>query len=223
MKYISVIFLFLLHMSVMAQQLDSSKISALGGKLAEYYDALKYESIDVQKQECDFLIEAATDTLVRQFVAQDIYDHYINSPVMGAENVAVHVFDRWFADGKTQQLWTAKLGKGTLYIFPEPSNYEGNKAQFATFMKKHIDPKITCSKNNFQYSYLEYKGKRFLYLLNSSLDKTSTAELSLSGKYDISDIGMPEKQKVSAVYKDGRTWFKIRLAPAGMTLLEITK
>ena len=132
-------------------------------------------------------------------------------------------YTRWFADGKTQQLWTAKLGKGTLYIFPEPSNYEGNKAQFATFMKKHIDPKITCSKNNFQYSYLEYKGKRFLYLLNSSLDKTSTAELSLSGKYDISDIGMPEKQKVSAVYKDGRTWFKIRLAPAGMTLLEITK
>lgn len=85
---------------VSAQPTDSTRFAALGLKLAEYYDAMKYESLDVQKSECDFLIESATDPDLRQFIAQDIYDHYIGSPVMGSENVAVYVYDIWFAPGK---------------------------------------------------------------------------------------------------------------------------
>ena len=89
-------------LTLSAQSADSSKFAALGLKLAEYYDAMKHESLAVQESECDFLIETATDLTIRQYIAQNIYDHFSASPVMGAENVAVHVFDKWFADGTLQ-------------------------------------------------------------------------------------------------------------------------
>ena len=79
-----------------AQQLDSAKRALLDQRITEYFDALKYESADVQKAEADFMIQASSDSLVRQFVALKIYDHYLDSPVMGAEAVAIHVADRWF-------------------------------------------------------------------------------------------------------------------------------
>ena len=103
MKRVFILFISLLFaLSLSAQQVDSARFSALGLKLNEYYEALKHESIDVQIQECDFLIESSTDSLIRQYVALDIYRHYMNSPVMGAENVAVHLFDKWFMTGKVK-------------------------------------------------------------------------------------------------------------------------
>lgn len=92
--------LFLFAVTASAQQGDSSVFRALGLKLSEYYEALKYEPLEVQKNECDFLIDSTTDSLVRQYVALDIYRHYLDSPVMGAENVAIHVYDKWFASGE---------------------------------------------------------------------------------------------------------------------------
>ena len=94
--------LLLFSASGAAQQLDSAKRNALEAKLAEYFEALKYESLDVQKEEADFLIGSSSDSLVRQFVACSVYDHFIASPVMGSEAVAVYVYDKWFAPGKVK-------------------------------------------------------------------------------------------------------------------------
>ena len=85
-----------------AQELDSLKRQALSDKLQEYFEALVHETLPVQQQECDFLIESATDSLVRQFVAETVFNHFVDSKVMGAENVAVHVFDNWFLNGKVK-------------------------------------------------------------------------------------------------------------------------
>lgn len=98
-KTVSILLSLLLAVVLSAQSTDSSKFAALGLKLAEYYDAMKGESLAVQEAECDFLIESASDVALRQFIAQDIYEHYMNSPMMGSENIAVHVFDKWFSDG----------------------------------------------------------------------------------------------------------------------------
>lgn len=95
----SIILSLLLAVTLSAQSADSSKFAVLGLKLEEYYDAMKHESLSVQEAECDFLIETATDPDLRQYIAQHIYDHFSGSAVMGSENVAVHVFDKWFADG----------------------------------------------------------------------------------------------------------------------------
>lgn len=79
---------------------DTVIFNALDSKLREYFEAIRREPVEVQKAECDFLIESGTDSLVRDHVAQTIYDHYLNSPVMGFEAVAIHVYDNWFKPGK---------------------------------------------------------------------------------------------------------------------------
>ena len=102
MRRLIVILAAFLFMAIVssAQQLDSAKRVLLDEKLAEYTAAIEREGVQVQKEECDFLIGSSTDSLVRQYVALRLYDHYMSSKVMGAEAVAIHIFDTWFLPGK---------------------------------------------------------------------------------------------------------------------------
>ena len=102
MKKVLFIFFLFLALSVRGQGLDSLRREALTGKLGEYFGAIIQEPLAVQAAEADFMIEAASDSLVRQFVAQWIYEHYLESPLMGAESIAIHVFDEWFLSGKVK-------------------------------------------------------------------------------------------------------------------------
>ena len=79
---------------------QDERFEALGAKLEEYFAALAGDPIPVQNAECDFLIESCKDSLTRQFVALKIYDHYLNSKIMGDDGVAVHIADTWFIPGK---------------------------------------------------------------------------------------------------------------------------
>ena len=83
-----------------AQQPDSASLKALDGRLEEYFKTLEPERIEVKERECDILIESARTQEVRDYIAQKVYDHYFNSPVMGDEAVAIHVTDNWFSTGK---------------------------------------------------------------------------------------------------------------------------
>ena len=133
MKRVFILFISMLFaLGLSAQQADTARFSALGLKLNEYYEALKHESIDVQIQECDFLIDSSSDSLVRQYVALDIYDHYINSPVMGAENVAVHLFDKWFKTGKVKMKTSADMMKAQVHAEFNRRSLIGKKAQELT-------------------------------------------------------------------------------------------
>ena len=76
------------------------RFEALESKLQEYFTALAGEPLDVQNAECDFIIESCKASLVRQFVALKIYDHYLQSKIMGDDGVAVHLADTWFIPGK---------------------------------------------------------------------------------------------------------------------------
>ena len=95
-------------------QKDTAVLNALSAKLLEYFEAMKYESFDLQKGECDFLIESTSDSLLKSHVARTIYDHYSKSPVMGAEAVAIHVYDQWYKPGlvkmsSDEELFGAKV------------------------------------------------------------------------------------------------------------------
>lgn len=79
---------------------DSLQLRALDAKLAEYFKAMDREDFEVQKAECDFIISSANDPDLRQIIAEKVFDHYLDSKRMGAEAVAIHVFDVWFASGK---------------------------------------------------------------------------------------------------------------------------
>ena len=102
LSYVLALILLFLSMGVRAvpvSQPDSAKMSALNLKLDEYMKAISHESLDVQKQECDFIIESTKDSLVRTAVARRLLSSYMDSPLMGAEAVAVHLLDRWFLNG----------------------------------------------------------------------------------------------------------------------------
>ena len=86
----------------------------LGAKLDSYLAALVGESASAQSAECDFLINTTQDSLLRQYVALKLYDHYLQSPVMGDDAVAVHVAREWLLSGKVamhseEDLFNARL------------------------------------------------------------------------------------------------------------------
>lgn len=95
--------LILLSFGLRAQlpsPLDSATTAALESRLEEYFAAMEREPVQVKIGECDFMLESCTDSLVRQYVAVRIYDHFLGSNVMGDEAVAVHMVDDWFIPGK---------------------------------------------------------------------------------------------------------------------------
>ncbi len=112
----------------LAQNADSLRMAALGERLQEYYKAIERESPDIQARECDFLIESTTDSLLRQFVALDIYGHYKESPLMGSENIAVYVYDKWFDSGKVKMKNEADRIEAKVYAEFNRQSLIGKKA-----------------------------------------------------------------------------------------------
>lgn len=90
-------------------QKDTTVMNALTAKLYDYFEAMKYEPVHVQMGECDFLIESATDSLLRSHIARIIYDHYVDSPVMGVESVAIHIYDKWYKPGHVKMASETEL------------------------------------------------------------------------------------------------------------------
>ncbi len=83
-----------------AQQLDSASRAQLKMGIEAFFGRLAGQSLEMQENEADAMIGILSgDSLLMNYTAETIFDYYFSSPVMGAENVAVHVFDRWFADG----------------------------------------------------------------------------------------------------------------------------
>lgn len=111
-----------------AQQLDSAVRTALDSRLAEYFKALEHENTDVRKEECDFLISTCSDSLIRQYVALSVYEHYRDSKIMGTEAVAIHVYDRWFSDGKVKMRNEMEQLAAKVYADFNRSSLIGNMA-----------------------------------------------------------------------------------------------
>ena len=107
---------------------DSLQSAALDAKLAEYFRAMENESLDVQKQECDFIIGAAEDLDLRGAIAEKVYDHYMESLRMGAEAVSVHVYDKWFSDGALKMSDALKQLNARIYADFNRSSLLGCKA-----------------------------------------------------------------------------------------------
>lgn len=115
MRRLAAIFISLiLCVPGMVAQVDSTKLAELDSRLERYFSLLEAEDFGTKITECDALIEAATDPSLRQRIALKIYDHYLNSKLMGDEAVAIHLTDKWFSTGEVamgsdQALLDAKL------------------------------------------------------------------------------------------------------------------
>ena len=145
-----------LGVQAQAQQLDSLTKAGLSDKLDEYFDAIKALDVDAQKEEVDFLIGTATDSLVRQFVAVKVYDHYLGSPVMGAEAVAIHVLDKWFFDGSVKMYDDVDLLHARIFADFNRQSLIGEKAPQLSLLTYDDEPASLYSAPSEKYSVLYF-------------------------------------------------------------------
>ena len=187
--------------------LNAQKYPELGAKLEEYFVALAGESHKVQNAECDYLIESATDSLVRQFVTLKIYDHYLNSKIMGDEAVAVHIVDKWLASGKVKMHSEEDLRNAKLFAEFNRNSLVGEKAK--TVSLKNASGKNVKIPANGYYNVL------YFYDTSCSSCKAETARLKnfiRETEYNI---------KVWAIYvgADANAWNSYRADFTGVTHL----
>lgn len=158
MKKIIIILSFILTAAygVSAQQLDSLTRVRLSDKLEEYFEAIKTLDVESQKQEADFLIETASDSLVRQYVAVRVYDHYLSSPVMGAEAVAIHVLDKWFIDGKVRMYDDIDLLNARIFADFNRASLIGQQAPELTLLSPEGDSVQLYTTPGDRYSVLYF-------------------------------------------------------------------
>lgn len=83
-------------------QTDSSRVAILDNLLDRYMASMETESVETKSSEADYIINSLTDKEFRQRAALRLFDHYKDSPLMGDEAVAVHLYDKWFADGSIE-------------------------------------------------------------------------------------------------------------------------
>ena len=150
----------------------------LGAKLEQYFAALAGEPAAVQNNECDFLIESCRDSLVRQYVALKIYDHYLRSKIMGDDAVAVHVAQKWFLSGKVKMHSEDDLRNADIYATFNRSSLIGQQAPSATL--KDRSGAIVSVPVKGEYTVL------YFYAPDCSTCKATSAQLKKlvdSGEY----------------------------------------
>ena len=193
-KWIIAALLCVLSVVVRAQE----PYPELGAKLEEYFTALAGENPTVQSAECDFIIESCKDSLVRQYVALKVYNHYLSSRIMGDDAVAVHVAEKWFLSGKVAMASDEDLLNAQIFTEFNKSSLIGSQA-----------PSVSLTGVDGASVSVPAAGSyNVLYFYDTScttcrLETTRLAELAASGKYEMT---------VYAIYvgADAAAWEKYR-------------
>jgi len=127
-----IIFLFgALNTSVCIAQSDivpAVDTSVVYSKLNEYLSALDQVDMLEACSETDLIISSVVDSVMRNEVATRVYRHFRDSKYMGAENVAIYVYDRWFAPFKTLFADPDEFDEASLYAFVNRASLLGCKA-----------------------------------------------------------------------------------------------
>ena len=111
-----------------AAQVDSTAKAKAMELLEQYIVTLDPETPQVKSREVDFIIETCTDSLLRQAVAERLYDHYVTSSVMGDEEVAIHIYDNWFKPHLIEMSWDGGLLNAAYFAEYNRQSLIGNKA-----------------------------------------------------------------------------------------------
>ncbi len=149
---ISIFLIFGLCFTTFAQ----SDTTVLDTKLTEYLTAIERETATVKCGEADFLISSCTDSTIRQRVANQIYNHFLESKLMGDEAVAIHVFDRWFADGTVKMPSDAEFYAADFHARLNRPTLIGNKAPALELQNESGEPVSLFGEAGRRYSILYF-------------------------------------------------------------------
>ena len=125
-KTLSILALLFCSLAVHAQ--EDRDFSALGSKLEEYVRTLETETPETRHQECDYLIASCKDSLVKQYVSVKLYDLFLHSRMMGAEESAVYIVDRYFSSGEVKMYNEMDLFAAELFAEYNRSSLLGCRA-----------------------------------------------------------------------------------------------
>lgn len=183
-----------------AQQLDSTRLAPLDSLLEEYYEAMIYEAMPAKYQECDFLIESCRDTLVRQWVATRILQHYMEDPpLMGEEALAIYVYDKWFANGplKIADEWLAFSSK--LFVDFNRASLLGMKAPVLELLPPFGQEKVRVP---------EKDTPSVLYFFDTSCNKCKATTIMLP--HVLENVSFPLTVFMVYTGQDGDEWAEFR-------------
>ena len=127
--------LLLLAPHVAAAQDPAERYAGLDSLLTEFYAALIPEDIEVKNAEMDRLIETCHDSLTRQHVTLQIFNHYMHARIMGEEAVAIHVYDEWIASGKVSTRSEFERMEADIFATFNRNSLLGMKAAEVTLRK----------------------------------------------------------------------------------------
>jgi len=108
--------------------LDSASREKIDAMLSDYLGALGHESIETKISEVDFIISACRTDRVRDYVARKVYGHFLESPVMGDEAVAIHLTDKWFSPGRASMTSDIDLLNAKIFADFNRSSLLGSRA-----------------------------------------------------------------------------------------------
>ena len=175
-KLLTCLSALLVSLGALAQQ----PYPELGAKLDQYFIALAGEPAAVQNEECDFLIETCQDSLVRQYTALKIYDHYLKSKIMGDDAVAVHVARKWFLSGAVKMKTDEDLLNAQIYVKFNESSLIGCPAPALTLFAPDSTRLRIPAKDTYSVLYFYDTGCATCKRETPKLQK-----LVASGKYPI--------------------------------------
>lgn len=116
---------------------DVERYQGLDSLLTEFYQALEHDELEVKCSEMDTLIGSCTDSLTRQHVTLQIFDHYSHSRLMGEEAVAIHVFDNWVANGPVKTRSEFEQMEFEIFVNFNRHSLIGMKAAKVSLFKPH--------------------------------------------------------------------------------------
>ena len=160
--------------------------------------------------------------------------------VFGEGNWAHNSYDNWKpvdvsikpveTVGKAE-LYQHDLGKGTVWLFNTADMSGKILSRCLELVAENTARSFYCKDNKFDLamraapdktflSMPRSPGKKYLYVLNSSLKETVEDEIIINGEFRrVSDAGLPREMLVPSRCEKGKTIVPLRLHPAEGTLL----
>lgn len=125
----------ILVLCLAAFSLQAQDFSQLDSLMDVYILSLRPESTEAKMAETDYMIASARDSLTRSHIALRLFDSYRESPLMGEEEVAIHIYDSWFASGLLQMRSEFDLMDARLFADFNRSTLLGMDAPQVTLRK----------------------------------------------------------------------------------------
>lgn len=122
-------------------------------RMTEYLNAMDTLPIPAAEAEVDYMISSIGDSLFRNTAAVEAYRHFRSSKYMGSENVAIHIYDKWFASYRTVFDNIDELDEAELYAFVNRRSLIGCKAPELLFEDADGDT-LTVPSNSGRKSIL---------------------------------------------------------------------